>query len=109
MGFHDGGGFHGGFGGPGRQFTRDQEEQYERKVSDSILLKRLLIYVRPYKRRIAGLMAVLIVTSLMSLVTPLMTKIVLDVFIVPEMVTGETSMLNIWLLVMILLTVASLG
>ena len=109
MGFHDGGGFHGGFGGPGRQFTRDQEEQYERKVSDSILLKRLLIYVRPYKRRIAGLMAVLIVTSLMSLVTPLMTKIVLDVFIVPEMVTGETSMLNIWLLVMILLTVAQFG
>jgi ATP-binding cassette subfamily B protein len=116
MGMH-GGGFGGGFGPHGgvfmergRQFTKEQEEEKtERKVSDTVLIKRLLLYARAYRRRILALTAVLVATSLMTLVNPLMTKWVLDVYIVPEMTTGDVSMINIWLIAMIILTVAQFG
>jgi len=115
MGMHGpGGGFGGGFGGGGfrehgPQFTKETEEKVERKVSDIVLIKRLLLYTRPYRRRILALMSVLTATSLMTLANPLMTKLVLDVFIVPNMQTGDVSMLTIWLIAMISITVAAFG
>jgi len=118
MGMHGpgGGGFGGGFGGHGvvfrghgPQFTKDEEEKLERKVSDTVILKRLMIYVRPYRGRVLALMTLLLSTSAMTLVNPLMMKLVLDSFILPGMKTGESSSLNLWLLVMIILAIIQFG
>ena len=104
-------GFHGGGGPPGGRFSRrrDEQEQIERKVSDTVLLKRLMIYLAPYKRRIAALTVLMIGASIMSLITPLMTKMVLDRFILPGTTTGDMSPLNLWLLAMIALSLIQFG
>lgn len=110
MGMHGGGmggGFGGGFGGggggpsgPGGRFSREEEEKMERKVSDVVLLKRLMTYLGTYKMRVTLLLGVMVGSSIMSLVTPLMTKMVLDNFIVPGMTSGDKSPLNLWLAAM---------
>ncbi|MEM3041515.1 MAG: ABC transporter ATP-binding protein [Nitrososphaerota archaeon] len=108
MGFYGGPG--GGFGGPGgRRFTREDEEKYERKVSDIVLLRKLMRYLAMYKRKVIILVVLMTSASLMGLVTPVMTKMALDVFIIPAMKTGEKSSLNIWLLVMVAVVVAQFG
>jgi len=119
MGMHGGGmggGFGGGFGGggggpggPGGRFSREEEEKMERKVSDVVLLKRLMTYLGTYKMRVTLLLGVMVGSSIMSLVTPLMTKMVLDNFIVPGMTSGDTSPLNLWLAAMAGIVVLQFG
>ncbi|MCD6263117.1 ABC transporter ATP-binding protein [Candidatus Bathyarchaeota archaeon] len=108
-------GWHGG-PPPGRgpgwrhdRFTRREEEKLERKVSDIVLLRRLMTYLAPYKRRVIALTSLMIGAAIMSLVTPLMTKIVLDRFIPAGIEAGKTSVLNIWLLAMVALLLAQFG
>ncbi|MCJ7632681.1 ABC transporter transmembrane domain-containing protein [Candidatus Bathyarchaeota archaeon] len=107
MGFPGGPGG-GGFGGRGGgglrgrgegQFSRVGDEKYVRKASDRILLKRIMIYLGPYRRRIATLTTIMVASSLVSLVTPLLTKILLDQLVQPSMTVGDT--LNLWLIAMI--------
>ena len=88
-------GFFYGRGGP---FSRIEEEEteVERKVSDIILLKRLLTYITPYKRRIAALATIMVCTTIVGLIIPMMGKILLDDMILPGMITGDMSPLNLW-------------
>ena len=88
----------GGMGPPGGggmlmrgRFTREDEEKMERKVSDSVLLRRLLTYLAYYRGRVIGLLGIMLGSSFAGLVSPLMTKIVLDNYITPGMVTGDPS------------------
>jgi len=108
MGFHGGPPPGGGFG-PGGRFTTQDEEKYSRKVSDTVLLKKLIRYLATYKRRVIVLALLMIGASFMVLITPVMTKMVLDMFIIPGMTTGEKSMLNLWLLAMAAVVVAQFG
>lgn len=105
MGFHGGGGGWGG--GPGGMHgpfsTQSEEETMKRKVSDTVLIKRLLTYLYPYRGRLTALMVLLIGTALTGLAAPIMMKIVLDSYIIPGMTTGESSGLNFWLLIMLIL------
>ncbi|MFB0543401.1 MAG: ABC transporter ATP-binding protein, partial [Candidatus Bathyarchaeia archaeon] len=113
MGFHGGppgggGGFRGGGGG---RFSRREEEKErtERKVSDIVLLKRLFTYLAPYKRRMVTLMALMLGALAISLITPLLTRYVIDGIIKPGMETGDMSPLNLWLLAMAAITLVQFG
>ena len=106
----------GGMGPPGGggmlmrgRFTREDEEKMERKVSDSVLLRRLLTYLAYYRGRVIGLLGIMLGSSFAGLVSPLMTKIVLDNYITPGMVTGDTAGLNLWLAGMAALVVSVFG
>ncbi|HEX6940405.1 MAG TPA: ABC transporter ATP-binding protein [Longimicrobiales bacterium] len=57
------------------------EEDALGKAYDRRLMGRLLRYVRPYRRRVAAAVAVLIAGSLLELVGPWLTKVAIDVAI----------------------------
>ena len=54
------------------------EEEVLGKAYDARLMRRLLQYVRPYRLRVAGAVAVLIAGSAIELIGPLLTKRALD-------------------------------
>lgn len=109
MGFHGGpmGGGPGGIHGPFS--TQSEEQKVERKISDSVLIKRLLTYLTPYKVRLAALMVLMVGAALVGLASPIMTRIVLDSYIIPGMTTGQTSGLDFWLLALIGLVLVQFG
>ena len=80
MGYFGGGGSGGGGGfGPGHSaFSSVTEHERERTVSDLTLLKRLMCYVRPYKRKIVVLVTCLIISSIYSIAVPYLHRIAID-------------------------------
>ncbi len=59
------------------------EEEVLGKAYDARLMRRLLGYVRPYRRTAALAVALIILSSLLQLVGPLCTAVALDLFIHP--------------------------
>ena len=57
----------------------EHEEEVLGKVYDRRLARRLLTYVRPYRAIVAGALALLLASSLLQLVGPLLTRRVIDV------------------------------
>jgi ATP-binding cassette subfamily B protein len=60
------------------------EEEVLGKAYDARLMRRLVGYVRPYRGMAAGAVALIVVSSLLQLVGPLVTAVALDLFIQPE-------------------------
>jgi ATP-binding cassette subfamily B protein len=61
---------------PGAQF---HEEDVLGKAYDGRLMRRLLVYLRPYRRLLFGAIAVLLAEALLTLAGPLFTREVIDV------------------------------
>ncbi len=59
------------------------DEQSIGKVYDARLFLRLLSYARPYRLRVALAVALIIASSLLQLIGPLVTAVALDVYIEP--------------------------
>ncbi|HVR08236.1 MAG TPA: ABC transporter ATP-binding protein [Thermoanaerobaculia bacterium] len=59
------------------------EEEILGKAYDARLMRRLLTYVRPYRRMTAGAVALILVSSALQLVGPLATAVALDLFVRP--------------------------
>jgi len=57
----------------------EHEEEVLGRVYDRRLARRLVAYVRPYRRIVAGALALLLCSSLLQLVGPLLTRRVIDV------------------------------
>src|SRR5688500_11211392 len=57
----------------------EHDEEVLGKAYDGRLARRLLGYVRPYRRIVVGALALLFVSSLLQLVGPLLTRRVIDV------------------------------
>ena len=57
----------------------EHDEEVLGKVYDGRLARRLLAYVRPYRRIVVGALALLLCSSLLQLVGPLLTRRVIDV------------------------------
>jgi ATP-binding cassette subfamily B protein len=76
----------------------DLEEEALGKAYDSRLMKRLLQYLKPYRRIVAASLALLIVDSLLQSIGPLITKLAVDRYLVPSK-HGQTVFpaLNAWL------------
>jgi ATP-binding cassette subfamily B protein len=74
------------------------EEEALGKAYDSRLMKRLLLYLKPYWRIVAASLALLVVDSLLQSIGPLITKLAVDRYLVPSG-HGQTIFpgLNAWL------------
>ena len=59
------------------------EEEVLGKAYDSRLMRRLLVYMRPYSRTIAVSLILLLVSSMAQIMGPLLTKMVVDRYLVP--------------------------
>ena len=96
MGWH-GGGFHRHGFHRGRQ--RNQEEM-ERTVSDTVLLKRLLTYLSPYRLRIIVVTLLTIGSTLINLITPKLTMDLIDDILTPVVTIGslDTEALMGWII-----------
>jgi len=70
------------------------EEEVLGKAYDSRLMARLLRYLRPYKLQVAGALVLLMLASLLGVVGPYLTKIVLDEAI-PQGDGGQLAFLAI--------------
>ena len=79
MGWHHGRG--------GRRGRR--QEKMERKVSDTVIIKRLIIYVSIHKFRITAVTLLLIGSTLINLITPQLTRIVIDDILTPAIQIGN--------------------
>lgn len=60
------------------------EEEVIGKAYDSRLMRRLLTYMRPYKDTVAFSLAFLIADSLFQIAGPLLTKLAIDKYLVPN-------------------------
>ncbi len=68
-----------------------EEESFGRSY-DGRLMRRLLGYLRPYRRLAAGAVALIVLSSLLQLVGPLVTAIALDLYIDPALpLAAETA------------------
>lgn len=67
------------------------EEEVLGKAYDARLMRRLLGYVRPYRRMTVAAVALIVLSSLLQLVGPLATAVALDLFIRPPDNPAERS------------------
>jgi ATP-binding cassette subfamily B protein len=78
------------------------EEEKLTKTYDAALMRRLLQYVRPYYKRMALAVALLLVASLLGIVGPYLTKIGIDDYIAHGNYAGLTRIALLYLGVLIL-------
>ncbi len=74
-----------------------QEESAVGKVYDARLMRRLLVYLRPYRGMAATAVVLIVLSSLLQLVGPLVTAVTLDLFIQPFGGRDGASPLSQWL------------
>jgi ATP-binding cassette subfamily B multidrug efflux pump len=72
------------------------EEEVLGKAYDGRLMKRLLTYMRPYKAIVAASLILLLVDSLLQIIGPLLTKLAVDRYLVPNGHAAHT-ILDRWL------------
>jgi ATP-binding cassette subfamily B protein len=72
------------------------EEEVLGKAYDSRLMRRLLTYMRPYKKQVAVALLFMLGSSLVQILGPLLTKLTIDRYLVPNPNAGRTS-LDSWL------------
>jgi ATP-binding cassette subfamily B protein len=70
------------------------EEEVLGKAYDSRLMRRLLVYMWPYRRLVALSIVFLLAQSLLQVLGPLLTRIAVDKYIQP---TGAATLLDRWL------------
>lgn len=78
------------------------EEEKLTKTYDAALMRRLLRYVRPYYKRVALAVALLLVASLLGIAGPYLTKIGIDEHIVHEDYAGLARIALLYLGVLLL-------
>jgi ATP-binding cassette, subfamily B, multidrug efflux pump len=64
------------------------EEEVLGKAYDARLMRRLLMYLRPYKRQVAIAIAAIVANSALQLVPPYLTKVVIDNYIPAHDLSG---------------------
>ncbi len=60
------------------------EEEVLGKAYDSRLMRRLLVYMKPYKLIVAASLVLLLVDSLLQIIGPLITKLAVDRYLAPS-------------------------
>lgn len=73
------------------------EEEVLGRAYDRRLMRRLLLYVRPYRGMVAGAVGLILVSSLLQLVGPLATAVAIDLYIRPaSSVEHAPSSASLW-------------
>lgn len=83
-----------------RRYTEDQDEILG-KAYDGRLMRRLMPLIRPYRTRVTVALALLLGTTLMDLVPPLLTKIAVDRYVKTGKPNGLLGILAIFLVVLL--------
>ncbi len=78
-----------------------QEEEILGKAYDSRLMKRLLRYLRPYRRLVITAISVLIIGSLIELLLPYLTKVAIDQYIAAKDILGLSKIALAYLLILV--------
>lgn len=82
----------GGFGGGPMHGMMVDDEEYQRHLSDRVLVKRLLHYAVNFKRRIALLIFVVLVSTLLNLLPPILFTFAIDNYILTMNFQGLTML-----------------
>lgn len=72
------------------------EEEVGGKIYDGRIMRRLLVYLAPYKKAVAGSILLLLANSAVQVVGPLLTKTAIDRYLVPAAVPVTTP-IDAWL------------
>lgn len=72
------------------------EEEVLGKAYDARLMRRLLAYVGPYQDMAFGALALILLSSLLQLVAPLLLAVALDVFIRPQGGEARITTPSVW-------------
>src|SRR5215217_1033015 len=72
------------------------EEEVLGTAYDARLMRRLLGYVRPYRGMAFGALALILASSVLQLLGPLLTAVALDLFIRPRGAAGHLAAPSIW-------------
>ncbi|HEY7215833.1 MAG TPA: ABC transporter ATP-binding protein [Thermoanaerobaculia bacterium] len=78
------------------------EEEVLGKAYDARLMRRLLGYVRPYRRMAFGALGLILVSSLLQLAGPLLTAVAIDLFIRPPGPRSQLATPSQWVLGLLL-------
>ena len=73
------------------------EEEVLGKAYDSRLMRRLLLYMKPYKSVVAVSLVLLLIDSLLQIIGPLLTKLAVDRYLVPAQGLHTFRFLDQWL------------
>jgi len=72
------------------------EEEILGKAYDARLMRRLLGYVRPYRGMAFGALALILVSSLLQLLPPLLMAVALDLFMRPRGAASQLATPGLW-------------
>ncbi len=89
-----------------------EQEQVQGKLYDSQLLRRLAVYLKPYRKQVAATLALLTLHSLLESVGPILTSIAVDKYLVrraPGAFEGIAQLSLLMLGVAILMLLAEFG
>ncbi len=78
-----------------------EEEQIETREYDWGLMKRLLVYLKPYRVRIVLALLLLVATAALQVLTPYLVKIAIDRYIANHDIPGLTKIAGLYALVLI--------
>ncbi len=73
------------------------EEEVLGKAYDSRLMRRLLTYMKPYRFIVAVSLLLLLIDSLLQIISPLITKLAVDRYLVPSGHKNSVPFLDSWL------------
>ena len=94
-------------GGGWFNYIRQSSESERPKISRH-LIKRVLAYAQPYKREIIGMLATILITTLIGLLTPLIFRDLIDNVLTPGgEAYGDSQRLNLLALAMVLIPIVS--
>ena len=78
-----------------------EEEQVETREYDWRLMKRLLVYLKPYRGRIVIALLLLAATAFLQVLTPYLVKIAIDRYITNHDLAGLTRIAGLYFLVLV--------
>jgi ATP-binding cassette subfamily B multidrug efflux pump len=87
----------------------DQEEQVLGKAYDARLMRRLLVYIKPYRRSAYLAIVCLLLGSGLSVVQPYLTKVAIDQYIRTQNFEGLSLIAIVYLLTLVLVFGLSFG
>lgn len=90
-------------GGGWWSYLHSEDNQKKPKVSRQ-LIRRVLVYGQPYRLAIAGMLALILITSGLSLLTPLIFRDLIDNALQPP---GDVERLNLLALALVAIPIAS--
>jgi ATP-binding cassette, subfamily B, multidrug efflux pump len=83
-----------------------QEEEVLGKAYDSRLMRRLITYLRPYKKFVAFALVLIVVDSAFESVFPLLTKVTIDRYIANSDLAGLAMIASVYVVLLVLKFVA---